>query len=58
MKSIEILNLLKLKKYILILNEYLEIIKNEQVRQVYYKDNKFYMLTDDNYKFIFTINSK
>lgn len=58
MKSYEILNLLKLKKYILTLDEYLEIIKSKQIRQVYYKDNKFYMLTDDNYKFAFKIIDK
>ena len=55
MNTIEIINLLKLKKYILTLDEYLEIIKNEQVRNVYYKDDNFHMITDDNYELVFKI---
>jgi len=55
MNTIEIINLLKLKKYILTLDEYLEIIKNEQVRKVYYKDDNFHMITDDNYELVFKI---
>lgn len=57
MNTIEIINLLKLKKYILTLDEYLEIIKNEQVRKVYYKDDNFHMITDDNYELVFKIRS-
>ena len=57
MNTIEIINLLKLKKYILTLDEYLEIINNEQVRKVYYKDDNFHMITDDNYELVFKIKS-
>ena len=55
MYSYEILKLLKRKKYLLTLDDYLKIIENPQVREVYYKDNKFYLITDDNYSFTFKI---
>ena len=55
MNTNEIIELLKLKKYILTLDDYLEIIKNEQVRKIYYKDDNFHMITDDNYELIFKI---
>lgn len=44
-----------MKKYLITLEEYLKLIENPQVRQVYCENGMFYILTDDNYKFSFKI---
>ena len=54
MYSDEIEKYLKLKKYVLTIDEYLKIIESPQVRQVIYnKYDKYNLLTDDGYNFSF-----
>ena len=56
MYSEEIKKYLKLKKYILTLDEYLKLIENPQVRRVIYNENNYFtVLTDDGYNFSFKI---
>lgn len=56
MYSEKIKEYLKLKKYVLTLDEYLKIIQTPNVREVISKkNNNFDMLTDDGYKFSFKI---
>lgn len=56
MYSEEIKEFLKIKKYIITLDEYLKIIQSPQVRKVQSKDNNcFDMITDDGYIFSFKI---
>ena len=56
MYSEEIKKYLKLKKYLLTIDEYLMLIENSQVREVEYKsNNNFNMITDDGYIFSFKI---
>ena len=56
MYSEEIKKYLKLKKYILTLDEYLKLIENPQVRRVIYNENDYFtVLTDDGYNFSFKI---
>lgn len=56
MYSEEIKKYLMLKKHILTLDEYLNLIKSPQIRKVISKDNNIFdMLTDDGYKFSFKI---
>ena len=58
MCSNEILELLKKKKYLITLDEYLKMTENPQVRQVYFKDDKFHLITDDNHVFTFKVVDK
>ena len=55
MNSEEILNLLKQKKYLITLDEYLKIVKSPQVRTVHCEKENFNLITDDNYVFTFKI---
>lgn len=58
MYSHEILNLLKIKRYVLTVSEYLNILSTSpQINRVEYnKDNDKYIIeTDDNFKFEFLI---
>ena len=56
MYSEDIKKYLKLKKYIITFDEYLNIIKSPQVREVIGKNNNnFDLLTDDGYSFSFKI---
>ena len=58
MNSEEIKKYLKYKKYILTLNEYLNIIESKQIRSVFSKNDYLYMDTDDGYFFSFKLIDK
>lgn len=56
MYSEEIKKYLKLKNYLITVDEYLKLIENSQIRRIEYKkNNTFDMITDDGYKFSFKI---
>ena len=56
MYSHEIEILLKLKNHLINVKDYISIIESSQVREVDYKgNNNFEVITDDGYKFTFTI---
>ena len=55
MYSHEIKEFLKLKKYILTVEEYLKVIESPQIRSISFNDGKFYMKTDDGYEFCLKI---
>ena len=58
MYSREIEELLQLKNYILSVKEYFNVCSSSQVKYVKYNpfEDKFYVLTDDNYNFEFRVN--
>lgn len=58
MYSKEIEELLKKKNYLVTVKEYLDIVNSPQVREIYYKDNNFYLVTSDGYNFSLKINQK
>ena len=51
MYSYEIEKLLKLKKYLISIQEYLEIIKSPQIDHIKYENDNFYIWTNDGYAF-------
>lgn len=56
MYSHEIDNLLKMKKYLISVKDYINIIESSQVKNVNYNgNNNFTVSTDDGYIFSFTI---
>ncbi|MBQ9024566.1 MAG: hypothetical protein IJ105_05015 [Bacilli bacterium] len=58
MYSEEIKQYLKKKKYLLTVEEYLYLIESPQIRENIYRDNTFYISTDDGYNFSFKIVDK
>lgn len=58
MYSYEIENLLKLKNYLVSVQEYLEIVKNPQIDHIKYENDMFYMWTNDDYKFTLKIRKE
>jgi len=56
MYSHEIKEYLKLKKYLITVDEYLKIIESPQIRSVSYNNGIFYIKTDDSYEFSLKIN--
>lgn len=55
MYSYEIEELLKLKNYIITVQDYVRICSSPQVDHVSYKDDNFHIWTDDNYEFVLKI---
>ncbi|MBQ1496010.1 MAG: hypothetical protein IIZ40_01480 [Bacilli bacterium] len=55
MYSYEIENLLKLKNYLVSIQEYLEIVKSPQIDHIKYENDMFYLWTNDDYKFTLKI---
>lgn len=56
MYSYEIENLLKLKSYLISVEEYFKICDSSQVINIkYFKDNTFEVWTNDNYYFKFKV---
>ena len=55
MYSNEIEKLLKLKNYLITIQEYLEIIKSPQIDHIKYENDTFFMWSNDGYKFTFKI---
>jgi hypothetical protein len=58
MYSYEIENLLKLKNYLVSIQEYLEIIKSPQIDHIKYENDMFYLWTNDDYKFTLKIRGR
>lgn len=58
MYSYEIENLLKLKNYLVSVQEYLEIVKSPQIDHIKYENDMFYMWTNDDYKFTLKIRKE
>jgi len=56
MYSHEIKEYLKLKKYLITVDEYLKIIESPQIRSVSYNNGIFYIKTDDSYEFSLKIS--
>lgn len=55
MYSYEIENLLKLKNYLVSVQEYLEIVKSPQIDHIKYENDMFHLWTNDEYKFTLKI---
>lgn len=57
MYSHEILELLRLRNYLISVEEYIRLISSDQVKYVKYNpfEDKFYVSTDDNYNFQFKV---
>ena len=55
MYSNEIENLLKLRNYLVTVQEYINIIKSPQIDHIKYENDMFYMWTNDNYSFTLKI---
>lgn len=55
MYSYEIACLLEQKKYLISVKEYLKIINSPQVDHVVYKNQQFYIYTNDGYQFVLKI---
>jgi len=55
MYSYEIACLLEQKKYLISVKEYLQIIKSPQVDHIQYKNQQFYIWTNDGYQFVLKI---
>lgn len=51
MYSKEIEQLLRAKNYLISVKEYIQIIKSPQVDHVQYKNQQFYIWTEDGYEF-------
>lgn len=58
MYSYEIENLLKLKNYLVSIQEYLEIVKSPQIDHIKYENDTFNMWTNDNYNFTLKIRKE
>lgn len=58
MYSYEIENLLKLKNYLVSIQEYLEIVKSPQIDHIKYENDMFYLWTNDDYKFTLKIRKE
>lgn len=58
MYSYEIENLLKLKNYLVSVQEYLDIIKSPQIDHIKYENDTFNMWTNDNYNFTLKIRKE
>ena len=58
MYSYEIQELLRLKNYLVSVEEYIKIVSSKQVNWVKYNpfEDKFYISTEDNYNFEFRVN--
>ena len=58
MYSNEILELLRLRNYLVSVEEYIKLISSNQVNYVKYNpfEDKFYVSTNDNYNFEFRVN--
>ena len=58
MYSNEILELLRLRNYLISVEEYIKLISSSQVKYVKYNpfEDKFYVSTNDNYNFEFRVN--
>lgn len=55
MYSYEIEKLLKLKNYLITVQEYYEIIKSPQIDHIKYENDTFFMWSKDGYSFKFRI---
>ena len=55
MYSNEIEKLLKLRNYLISIQEYLEIIKSPQIDHIKYENDTFYIWTTDGYNFTLKI---
>ena len=55
MYSYEIEKLIKLRNGLVTLKEYIEITNSPQVDHVKYENDKFYIWTEDGYKFVLKI---
>ena len=55
MYSNEIEKLLKLRNYLISIQEYLEIIKSPQIDHIKYENDTFYIWTNDGYNFTLKI---
>lgn len=58
MYSYEIENLLKLKNYLVSIQEYLDIVKSPQIDHIKYENDAFNIWTNDNYNFILKIRKE
>lgn len=58
MYSKEIEQLLRAKNYLISVKEYIQIIKSPQVDHVQYKNQQFYIWTNDGYEFRLTIKKE
>ena len=58
MYSYEIENLLKLKNYLVSIQEYLYIVKSPQIDHIKYENDAFNIWTNDNYNFILKIRKE
>lgn len=58
MYSYEIENLLKLRNYLVSVQEYLDIIKSPQIDHIKYENDTFNMWTNDNYNFTLKIRKE
>lgn len=58
MYSYEIENLLKLKNYLVSIQEYLDIVKSPQIDHIKYENDVFNIWTNDNYNFILKIRKE
>lgn len=58
MYSYEIENLLKLKNYLVSVQEYLEIVKSPQIDHIKYENDAFNIWTNDNYNFVLKIRKE
>lgn len=58
MYSYEIENLLKLKNYLVSVQEYLEIVKSPQIDHIKYESDAFNIWTNDNYNFTLKIRKE
>lgn len=55
MYSNEIKRLLEEKQYLISVKEYIQIIKSPQVNHIQYKNQQFYIWTEDGYEFVLKI---
>ena len=55
MYSYEIEKLLKLRNYLVSMQEYLEIVKSPQIDHIKYDNGLFYLWTNDGYSFALKI---
>ena len=55
MYSYEIEKLLKLRNYLVSIQEYLEIVKSPQIDHIKYENDMFYLWTNDGYTFTLKI---
>lgn len=58
MYSYEIENLLKLRNYLVSIQEYLDIVKSPQIDHIKYENDAFNIWTNDNYNFILKIRKE